>query len=89
MSIGTCITNAIQDVDRVFLAGGGVHNAALTHAIQHHGTTRDLGVPTQARESMAMAILGALAQDGESITLSEITGRKKTNDVVGWVQARP
>ena len=88
-AIGTCVTNAIHDVDRVYLAGGGVHNVALRNAIQHNGTTDDLGVPAQAREAMAMAILGALAQDGESITLSQITGRRETSDVVGWVQARP
>jgi 1,6-anhydro-N-acetylmuramate kinase len=88
-AIGSCITNAMQDVDRVYLAGGGVHNAALTNAIHHDGTTDDLGVPTQAREAMAMAILGALAHDGESITLPNITGRKETDGSVGWVYARP
>jgi len=88
-AIGSCITNAIQDADRVYLAGGGVHNVALASAIHHDGTTDDLGVPTQAREAMAMAILGALAQDGESITLSNTTGRKETDDPVGWVYARP
>ena len=88
-AISSCITNAIQDVDRVYLAGGGVHNVALASAIHHDGTTDDLGVPTQAREAMAMAILGALAQDGESITLSNTTGRKETDDPIGWVYARP
>jgi hypothetical protein len=38
---------------------------------------------------MAMAILGALAQDGVSITLSQITGRKETDEIVGWTQASP
>ena len=88
-AIGSCITNAIQDADRVYLAGGGVHNVALANAIHHDGTTDNLGVPAQAREAMAMAILGALAQDGESITLSNTTGRKETDDPVGWVYARP
>lgn len=88
-AIGSCITNALQGAGRVYLAGGGVHNVALANAIQHDGTTNDLGVPSQAREAMAMAILGALAQDGESITLSNITGRKETDDPIGWVYARP
>ena len=86
---GTCITNSIQGIDRVFLAGGGVHNAALVKAIQNNGTTGQLNVPTQAREGMAMAILGALSQDGISITLPNITGRKKTSTPVGWVHVRP
>ena len=84
----TSVTTLIA-VIIIYLAGGGVHNAALTNAIHHDGTTDDLGVPTQAREAMAMAILGALAQDGESITLSNTTGRKETDDPVGWVYARP
>ena len=88
-AIGSCITNATQDVDRVYLTGGGIHNAALTNAMKHEGTTANLGVPTQAREAMAMAILGALAQDGESITLTQITNRKESAEPVGWVYARP
>jgi len=89
VAIGSCITNAVHNVDRVFLSGGGVHNAALRNAIRNDGTTDDLGIPTQAREAMAMAILGALAQDGVSITLPQITGRRETSELVGWVQARP
>jgi len=88
-AIGQCITESIFGFERVYLAGGGVHNEALRHAIQHNGTTEDLGVPTQAREGMSMAILGALAQDGVSITLPHITGRRKSNGVVGWTQASP
>jgi 1,6-anhydro-N-acetylmuramate kinase len=88
-AIGSCITDAIQGVDRVYLTGGGIHNAALASAIKHDGTTANLGVPTQAREAMAMAILGALAQDGQSITLSHITNRKESTEPVGWVYARP
>jgi 1,6-anhydro-N-acetylmuramate kinase len=88
-AIGTCITASTQSVDRILLAGGGVHNNALAQAIYNNGTTATLGVPTQAREAMAMAILGALAQDGLSITLPQITGRRETNEAVGWIQASP
>ena len=88
-AIGTCITASLHNIDRVLIAGGGVHNKALSHAIKHDGTTETLGVPTQAREAMAMAILGALAQDGISITVPQITGRKETKEVVGWIQASP
>ena len=76
-------------MDRVLLAGGGVHNRALMNSIQNNGTTETLGVPTQAREAMAMAILGALSQDGVSITLPQITGRQESKTIVGWVQASP
>ena len=88
-AIGHCITESIQGIERVYLAGGGIHNEALRHAIRHNGTTEDLGVPTQAREGMAMAILGALSQDDVSITLPQITGRRNSDGVVGWTQASP
>ncbi len=88
-AIGTCITASTQSVDRILLAGGGVHNNALSKAIKNDGTIETLGVPTQAREAMAMAILGALAQDGVSITVPKITGRQDSKEVVGWIQASP
>jgi 1,6-anhydro-N-acetylmuramate kinase len=87
-AIGACISVS-TDAQRILLAGGGVHNSALCKASRNNGTTESLGVPTQAREAMAMAILGALAQDGVSITLPSITGRRETSDCVGWVQASP
>jgi anhydro-N-acetylmuramic acid kinase len=88
-AIGQCITESTEGIENIYLAGGGMHNEALRNSIRHDGTTEDLGVPTQAREGMAMAILGALAQDGVSITLPQITGRQKTDGVVGWTQASP
>ncbi len=88
-AIGQCIMDSIRGIDRVFLAGGGIHNESLRRAIQNNGTTETLCVPTQAREGMAMAILGALSQDGVSITLPQITGRRETNQLVGWTQASP
>ncbi len=78
-----------MSAQRILLAGGGVHNKALVEATPNNGTTELLGVPTQAREAMAMAILGALAQDGVSITLPQITGRIEATEVVGWTQASP
>ncbi len=48
--------------------------AAVCGARLH--TTDALGVATQAREAIAMAALGAAAQDGACITLDAITGRR-------------
>ena len=87
-AIGACISGS-TDAQRILLAGGGVHNKTLFNSIENDGTTELLGVPTQAREAMAMAILGALATDGVSITLPHITGRQETDRVVGWTQASP
>lgn len=89
-AVGSCISDTIVDVERVLVAGGGIHNAALLQAIGRDLITTDaVGIPTQAREAMAMAILGVLAEDGVSITLPQITGRSETSQVVGWTQASP
>jgi len=66
---------------KVLVAGGGVKNAALMAALRRFipgsvETTDASGVPADARETMAMALLGALADDGDSITLPAVTGRK-------------
>ena len=89
VAIGECINEATEQYDRVLVAGGGVHNQSLIRHIRHEGTTALCGVPIQAREGMAMAILGALAEDGVSITLPQITGRRTTKALVGWTQASP
>ena len=88
-AIGSVIQETVCDSQRVLLAGGGIHNVPLKNAIGATQMTDAFGVPTQAREAMAMAILGALAIDGVSITLPQITGRAETGDVVGWAQASP
>ena len=88
-AIGDCISTSVGDVDCVYLAGGGCHNKTLTSHIRGAGTVAELGVPVQAREGMAMAILGALHQDGVSITLSQVTGRSESTKPVGFAQESP
>ena len=50
-------------------------------------TSDDLGIPCEAREAMAFAVLGALSQDGVPITLPQVTGA--TDPGVAGVWARP
>lgn len=88
-AIGDCISNSIGDADCVYLAGGGCHNKSLASHIRHNGTVADLGVPVQAREGMAMAILGAMHQDGVSITLPQVTGRSESTNPVRFAQESP
>lgn len=87
--IGSVISNAATEMDIVLLAGGGAQNKALLDCIKHDGLIDDTGVPLQAREGMAMAILGVLSNDGVSITLPQVTGRRESDDVVGFAQASP
>lgn len=70
-------------VDSILLAGGGARNQTLVRAIAADRagmqpvtcrTSDDLGVPIEAREALAMAVLGALAFDGVPITLPAVTG---------------
>lgn len=88
-SIGEVISDCTKDVQRILLAGGGAYNVALQRAIAHHGLVDQSNVPLQAREAMAMAILGVLSIDGISITLPQVTGRQVTDALVGFVQASP
>ncbi len=67
--------------DRILLAGGGCHNRALVGALARLarapiGTTADRGIPVEAREALAMAVLGTLAEDDVEITLEAVTGRR-------------
>jgi anhydro-N-acetylmuramic acid kinase len=67
-----------------FAAGGGTRNAALMRALARHAASRGatldvtdaIGIATQAREALAMAALGAAADDGVCITLARVTGRQ-------------
>ena len=91
------VGGAIRDVlDRelphaeVVAAGGGARNKALLAAIGTSRSSADSGVPIDAREAMAMAVLGLLARDGEPITLPAVTGRRQSVPSAGqWIHATP
>jgi len=86
-AIATTIANALRshEVDEVLLAGGGARNAALADRLESlvsdYGvrdgvrSTDAYGIPITVREAAAMAVLGALAEDGVPITLPQVTGR--------------
>lgn len=75
-SIGAAIRARIADHGNAewLLFGGGAHNLGLRRALEVDA----IGTSTLAcdvREAAAMAVLGALAFDGVSITLDAVTGR--------------
>jgi len=80
--VGRAIAHACAGGE-LLLAGGGARNRALVRAIGSSRTTGDLGVPVEAREAMAMAVLGALADDGVPITLQAVTGREDRVPLAG------
>ncbi len=73
------LRSQLHGVDEIVLAGGGVRNRALHDAMmQVFGDvpvriSDELGVPVELRESIAMAVLGALSQDGVPITMPQVT----------------
>jgi len=80
--VGLTIAASIQrshGCARVFLAGGGIHNAALVRALRSKlgnevRSTANLGVESDAREAACFAVLGALCADGVEIAMPAVTG---------------
>lgn len=76
--------------DQLILAGGGARHPVLVDRIREHTTqtvllSDELGIDVSAREAMAMAVLGALSQDGIPITLPQITGAVKPGVAGTWI----
>ncbi|HEY7856582.1 MAG TPA: anhydro-N-acetylmuramic acid kinase [Terriglobales bacterium] len=67
----------------VIASGGGVHNRALMQALRQAApkcvwrTSDQLGVPTQAKEAMAFAILGAAHLRRVPANLPRVTGARR------------
>lgn len=91
-AVARVLANTSDDfaVHRVVLAGGGARNRYLveriTRACKHTRVTLSdaLGIPCEARESAAFAVLGALSQDGVPITLPGITGADRPGVAGCW-----
>lgn len=72
------------DVSRVWCSGGGVRNAHLLARLDHHvaatgaslATTDDLGLPTDAKEAYAIALLGWATWHGIPATVPSCTGAR-------------
>lgn len=82
-------------VSSVVLAGGNASNGHLVRVMQRLGaevgawaTSDSLGIPNQAREPMAMAVLGALSRAGLPGTLSAVTGATQPGPLGAWVHPR-
>jgi len=89
-AVSGCINAAVaeHDVHDVVLAGGGARNQALVKAIGGAVLSDRLGVPVEAREALAMAVLGAMSADGVPITLPQVTGCRTPAPVAGtWCGA--
>jgi 1,6-anhydro-N-acetylmuramate kinase len=92
-AVACCIAEVLapHEPDDIIVAGGGSLNQTLTGGIGEFAGARtrlsgDLGVPIDSREAMAIAILGAMCEDGVPITLPAVTGCRLPAPVAGrWV----
>lgn len=71
-----------RPADEIVVAGGGVRNRTLLKMLgQQTGlpvrTTTELGVPTQAREALAFALLGAATLDRVPANVPSVTGASR------------
>lgn len=79
-AIAFAISDASKDAEEILLAGGGRKNETLRAAIAAAVDPAQVldfdvtGIPGDYREAAAWAILGALSQDQESISLPSVTG---------------
>jgi anhydro-N-acetylmuramic acid kinase len=71
---------------QVLVSGGGVHNQEIMKELRRAlnwptGTTvdplGDLGVPADAKEALAFALLAAATLDGEPSNVPSVTGAKR------------
>jgi 1,6-anhydro-N-acetylmuramate kinase len=91
-AVAAVVAGAARDVEEVVVAGGGALNRALVSELARRcdgavRSTEELGVPVEAREALAMAVLGALSRDGVAITLPQVTGCARPAPVAGrWVE---
>jgi len=61
----------------LIVAGGGVNNPAIMQRLGRTRRTDECGVPAQAREAMAFAILGAATMDGIPSNSPAATGARR------------
>jgi anhydro-N-acetylmuramic acid kinase len=75
------IARSIPPDADVFVAGGGIHNAAIMHRLRTHfptlKLTDELGIPSAAREAIAFALLTCATLDGIPGNVPGVTGASR------------
>jgi len=95
----TAIVRAMREFlphfpDELIASGGGVYNQAIMSFLRKQlpgvpvKTTDELGVPSEAKEAIAFALLGAATLDGEPGNVRSATGARR-RVVLGSVTPRP
>jgi anhydro-N-acetylmuramic acid kinase len=85
---------ARREVDEVIVSGGGAKNPVMIEMLRRAlgnvpiRWTDDLGVPGDAKEAMAFALLGAATLDGEPSNVPSCTGARRAV-VLGSITPKP
>jgi anhydro-N-acetylmuramic acid kinase len=92
------ITNAMADflparVDELIVSGGGSQNEAIMRQLRQLSQAKllsidALGVPADAKEALAFALLAAATLDGEPSNVPSVTGAKR-RVVLGSITPKP
>jgi len=88
VAVGRTIARAVGDMKTVYLAGGGARNRALVRSLRDAcqrpvDLTDSYGLPGEYREAACFAVLGALCQDRQPITLPQVTGCQSPAPISG------
>lgn len=83
LTVGRSLAHSPHVPRDVVVAGGGARHQRVLRAIRDTAgvpvmLSSELGIPVDQRESLGWAVLGALAQDGATISLPAVTGRSAT-----------
>ncbi len=81
-AVAKVIAAAAAGAQSLILAGGGVRNRRLVQELGARAScpvvlSDDLGVPSAYREAMGWAVLGALCQDRQPVSLPQVTGAER------------
>jgi anhydro-N-acetylmuramic acid kinase len=79
----------------IIVSGGGTRNWVLMEHLRRWEwfggdvkTTDELGIPSEAKEAVAFALLGAATMDGEPSNVPSVTGAKRAV-VLGSITPKP
>ncbi len=81
-TVADAIVSVGLDRGRIFLSGGGVHNAHLLARLKARlpnaliETTAAMGVDPDAKEALAFAVLGYETLRGRAVSLAQVTGAR-------------
>ena len=93
----TAIRRAIRRLnahhDEMIVSGGGTRNGSIMYyvSVEYGGDVRtidDLGLPSEAKEALAFALLGAATLDGVPSNVPSVTGAKRAV-VLGSITPKP